>query len=83
MLFVGKVTLDDIPVLYEHFLEGLIAPPKHLPPMFRDLNGLYVWFGFSSGIAQIDIQNVQAHFSGSFKNLPHLSAKPAQDCEFD
>lgn len=83
MLFVGKVTLDDIPVLYEHFLDGLIAPPKHLPPMFRDLNGLYVWFGFSSGIAQIDIQNVQNHFSGSFRNLPHLIVKPAQDCEFD
>ena len=83
MLFVGKVTLDDIPVLYEHFLEGVIAPPKHLPPMFKDLNGLYVWFGFSSGIAQIDIKNVQAHFGGSFKSLPQLTAKPCQDCEFD
>lgn len=83
MLFVGKVTLDDIPVLYEYFMEGLIAPPKHLPPMFKDLNGLYVWFGFSSGIAQIDIKNVQSHFSGDFKNLPRIKAKPALDCELD
>ena len=33
MLFVGKVTLDDIPVLYQHYLEGLIAAPRYLPPM--------------------------------------------------
>lgn len=83
LLFVGKVTLDDVPTLYEYFLDGLIAPPQYLPPMFKDLNGLYVWFGFSSGIAQIDIKNVQAHFGYSFKKLPQVAAKPLQDCEFE
>ncbi|MCD2450926.1 flavohemoglobin expression-modulating QEGLA motif protein [Methylicorpusculum oleiharenae] len=81
MLFVGKVTLDDIPVIYEHYLDGLISPPEHLPPMFRDLNGLYVWFGFSSGIAQININNVQEHFSEMFRHIARLPPAPSPDCE--
>lgn len=70
MLFVGKVTLDDLPVLYERYLEGVIAAPKYLPSMFRDLNGLYVWFGFSSSMSVMNIGRVQQHFSKLFKNMP-------------
>lgn len=69
MLFVGKVTLDDVPVLYEHHLDGLISPPRYQPSMFGDLNGLYVWFGFSSGLALIDIESVQTHFRELFQRL--------------
>jgi uncharacterized protein (TIGR02421 family) len=70
MLFVGKVTLDDLPLLYERYLEGVIAAPKFLPPMFRDLNGLYVWFGFSSSMSVMNISRVQQHFSKLFKHMP-------------
>ncbi len=70
MLFVGKVTLDDLPVLYERYLEGVIAPPKYLPPMFKDLNGLYVWFGFSSGISVMNIGSIQQHFNKLFRRMP-------------
>ena len=70
MLFVGKVTLDDIPVLYQHYLEGLISAPRYLPPMFRDLTGLYVWFGFASGMSLVDIGRVQQHFRQLFHRLP-------------
>lgn len=61
-LFVGKVALDDIPALYHFHQEGVIAPPRYLPPMFRDLNGLYVWFGFSSGLSAINLKSIQTHF---------------------
>ncbi len=70
MLFVGKVTLDDLPVLYEYAQEGLISAPAHLPPMFRDLNGLYTWFGFSSGMSLVNLGRVQRHFSQLFQQLP-------------
>ncbi|WP_305909157.1 flavohemoglobin expression-modulating QEGLA motif protein [Methylomarinum sp. Ch1-1] len=83
MLFVGKVTLDDVPILYEHFLDGLVTAPRYLPPMFKDLNGLYVWFGFSSGIAQIDIANVQSHYRGLFHRLASAPDLPGEDCEFE
>ena len=69
MLFVGKIAHDDIPVLYEHYLEGIIEPPTYLPQMFRDLNGLYVWFGFSNGMGLIDMKRVRKHFMKSFSYI--------------
>ena len=85
MLFVGKVTLDDLPALYEHSLEGLIEPPLYLPPMFRDLNGLYTWFGFSSGMTLVDLGRVKRHFEKLFATLPVSSPvmKATQDVEID
>lgn len=70
MLFVGKVTLDDVPILYQHYLEGTIAGPQIIPAMFRNMNGLYVWFGFSSGIGLVNISRVQKHFDLLFRNMP-------------
>lgn len=73
MLFVGKVNLDDIPVLYEHYLEGTIDGPHYIPEMFRDLNGLYVWFGFASGISVINMARVQKHFHKLFSDIPKVA----------
>lgn len=73
MLFVGKVTLDDIPLLYEHYLEGTICGPHYMPEMFRDLNGLYVWFGFASGISVINMARVQKHFHRLFSGMPKVA----------
>ena len=73
MLFVGKVSLEDVPHLYPYCQEGIIEAPHYLPPMFRDLNGLYVWFGLSSGLADINIHSVQEHFQTLFE---HLKAAP-------
>lgn len=73
MLFVGKVTLDDIPILYERHLEGVIDAPVYLPPMFRDLNGLFVWFGFSSGLSLVNLSRVQKHFNQLFEQLPQTA----------
>jgi uncharacterized protein (TIGR02421 family) len=73
MLFIGKVHIDDIVPLYQAYLDGAIVPPKYLPDMFRDLNGLYVWFGFSSGVAMVDLQRVKDHFMETFKTLEHIS----------
>ena len=74
MLFVGKVTLDDIPVLYQHYLEGTIAGPQYKPLMFRDLNGLYVWFGFATGISVVNMARVQEHFDLLFrKSMPNTA----------
>ncbi len=69
LLFVGKVTLDDLPILYEHMLEGTVVAPRYLPPMFADINGLYVWFGFSSSLGLVDLGRMQRHFEKLFTNL--------------
>ncbi len=69
MLFVGKIALEDIPVLYEAYLEGIVEPPRYLPDMFRDLNGLYVWFGFSNGLSLVNMKRVEQHYLKSFETI--------------
>lgn len=73
MLFTGKLTLDDVPTLYEHYLEGTIAAPHYLPSMFRDLNGLYVWFGLASGISVMNMARVQRHYAKLFQSMPRVA----------
>lgn len=65
-LFVGKLHVDDIPMLYAKHLEGIIDAPHSLPPHFSDLNGLAVWMSFSSFFNQVDLKSVQAHYQKMF-----------------
>ncbi|GGQ32428.1 flavohemoglobin expression-modulating QEGLA motif protein [Shewanella litoralis] len=84
MLFLGKLAIEDIPVLYQAYQEGIIAKPKYLPPMFEDISGLYAWFGFASGIGNIDLKGVQRHFARQFKHVaPSLAVDLFEDSEFD
>jgi uncharacterized protein (TIGR02421 family) len=58
-LFVGKVHLTDVPVLYQKYKEGIVDPPKYLPPMFRDLNSLIVWMSFSNFLSAAGMASAQ------------------------
>lgn len=58
-LFVGKVNLADVPVLYQKYKEGIVDPPKFLPPMFRDLNSLIVWMSFSNFLSAAGMTSAQ------------------------
>ena len=42
-LLVGKVGLDDLADLRELAEEGLLAPPRPVPPPFADSDGLAAW----------------------------------------
>ncbi|GIW70754.1 MAG: membrane protein [Planctomycetota bacterium] len=57
-LFVGKVTLEDVPVLYDAARHGVVDPPKYIPPPFQDLNGLAVWMAFSNFFNRIQLSRV-------------------------
>ena len=65
-LFVGKVRVDDVPLIYSKAQEGLIDPPKYLPPQFSDLNGLVVWMGFSNFLNLVDLRPLQEHYDRLF-----------------
>jgi uncharacterized protein (TIGR02421 family) len=65
-LFAGKLHVEDIPLLYAKHLEGLIDPPRFLPPHFRDLNGLAVWMSFSSFFNRVDLNSIQGHYKKLF-----------------
>jgi len=67
-LFTGKLHVDDVPLLYQKYKEGLIDAPQLLPPQFKDLNGVAVWMSFSSFLNQVDLKRIQEHYDKLFKS---------------
>jgi uncharacterized protein (TIGR02421 family) len=43
MLFAGKTNVTDIPTLAQLADEGLVAPPRYVPPHFADLQTVAGW----------------------------------------
>ena len=66
-LFVGKVNVQDIPLTYKLYREGIIAPPQYLPEHFADINGIAVWMSFSSFFNKVDLKRVQDHYNKLFR----------------
>jgi uncharacterized protein (TIGR02421 family) len=65
-LFAGKMNLEDVPLLYQKHLEGVVDAPHYLPPQFLDLNGIAVWMSFSSFLNMVDLKKVQEHYDRLF-----------------
>jgi uncharacterized protein (TIGR02421 family) len=61
-LFVGKVTLEDVPVLFGLHGDGLVARPKYLPRPFANLDGLAAWMAFSNFLNRMDLAKIQDHY---------------------
>jgi uncharacterized protein (TIGR02421 family) len=61
-LFCGKVTLDDVPVLYRKYREGVIDKPHYLAPHFRDLNGLAMWMAYSNFFNRVNLNTIQERY---------------------
>jgi uncharacterized protein (TIGR02421 family) len=57
-LFAGKVTLEDVPMLYEYSKIGLIDKPKYMPTQFSDLNGIAVWMSFSNFLNKMNMGTI-------------------------
>jgi uncharacterized protein (TIGR02421 family) len=58
-LFVGKVHVSDVPILFQKHKEGIVDAPKFLPPFFKDLNSLIVWMSFSNFLSAAGMQSAQ------------------------
>jgi uncharacterized protein (TIGR02421 family) len=65
-LFVGKTALEDLPVLVSRAHEGVVSPPRYIPPIFRDMNGLSIWLGISTFWGRLRGQAIQAHYEKLF-----------------
>jgi len=61
-LFVGKVTLEDVPILFRHYRDGVLDPPFYLPPQFRDLNGLAMWMAYSNFFNRVNLTTIQDYY---------------------
>jgi len=66
-LFVGKVAHEDVPVLYARVADGVIRPPRYLPPLFSDLNGLAIWMAYSGFFSQMGAQEMYDYYAQLFE----------------
>jgi uncharacterized protein (TIGR02421 family) len=58
LLFTGKTTLQDVKSIADLIEEGLVVPPKFIPPQFADLGALAAWMCYSNFIRKIDRERV-------------------------
>ncbi|MBX3227190.1 MAG: flavohemoglobin expression-modulating QEGLA motif protein [Labilithrix sp.] len=65
-LFVGKVAHEDVPVLARRVNDGVVRPPRYLPPMFRDLNAMAIWMAYSTFFARLGGQAISDHYAKLF-----------------
>jgi len=65
-LFVGKVAHEDVPVLAARVADGVVKPPRYLPSMFRDLNGLAIWMAYSTFFSQLASEPMADYYARLF-----------------
>lgn len=64
LLFAGKTTLQDLRVLSDLVDEGLVVPPKFLPPQFADLAALSAWMCYSNFLNRLDLERIAMDYKG-------------------
>jgi len=62
LLFTGKITLQDIKSISELVDEGLVVPPKFVPPQFTDLGALTSWMCYANFIRKINRDRVEMDY---------------------
>ena len=65
-MYAGKLHVDDVPLLYQKYQEGIVDAPVLLPRQFDDLTGLAVWMSFSNFLTTMNMTKVQDHFDTIF-----------------
>lgn len=66
LLFCGKATLEDNKVLAQAVDEGIVVPPRFLPPQIADLHALSAWMCYSSFLNNLDRAKVEIDYSPLF-----------------
>jgi uncharacterized protein (TIGR02421 family) len=66
LLFCGKTTLGDIKTLAQLVDEGLVTPPRFVPPQFADLHALSAWMCFANFLNRLSLKRIQDDYAGLF-----------------
>jgi uncharacterized protein (TIGR02421 family) len=62
LLFAGKTTLEDIHIIADLTEEGIVMPPRYMPPQFRDIAALSAWMCYSLFLNRLDLQRLATDF---------------------
>jgi uncharacterized protein (TIGR02421 family) len=66
LLFCGKTNLADIKTLAQLVDEGLVLPPRFLPPQFADLHALSAWMCFANFLNRLSLKRIEEDYAGLF-----------------
>ncbi|HKI31924.1 MAG TPA: flavohemoglobin expression-modulating QEGLA motif protein [Gemmataceae bacterium] len=66
LLFCGKAALCDIKTIAQLVDEGLVTPPRFVPPAFADLNALSAWMCFANFLNRLSLKRIQDDYAGLF-----------------
>jgi uncharacterized protein (TIGR02421 family) len=66
LLFAGKVTLQDIPVLSHHVLTGVVRTPRYLPPWMRHRDWLTAHMAISSFLDAVRLSGTEGFYDDLF-----------------
>jgi len=64
LLFVGKTTLEDLHILSDLLDEGIVTPPKYVPPQFADIAAVSAWMVYSLFLNRLDLKRLALDFKG-------------------
>ena len=62
LLFVGKIDLADLDAMKMLWDEGLISPPRFLPPWASDLRYLLSYLAYSTFLNEIKLDAVAERY---------------------
>lgn len=66
LLFCGKTNLDDIKTLALLAEEGLLAPPRYVPPPFANLQALAAWLCYANFFTRLSPKRIEDDYSSFF-----------------
>jgi uncharacterized protein (TIGR02421 family) len=66
LLFCGKTTLADVKTLAQLVDEGLVVPPRFLPPQFADLHALTAWLCYANFLNRLSLKRIEEDYAGLF-----------------
>ena len=69
LLFAGKMELDDLPVVYSMYKDGMVSKPNFIPPWAMNLNYLICFFTFSVFLEDINYSNVSKYYDSLLKGV--------------
>lgn len=64
LLFCGKTTLEDMRTIAQLVDEGLIEPPRFVPPQFADLNALTAWMCYANFLNRLSMERIESDYRG-------------------
>jgi uncharacterized protein (TIGR02421 family) len=66
LLFCGKTHLGDVKTLAQLVEEGLVEPPRFVPPPFADLHALCAWLCYANLLTGLNPARVEQDYAGLF-----------------